>query len=246
MGREYPSTPEEAFAASVEGAYYGAAMAKAEAEGRIGVFKAVEGVPVHTAWDIGKSDASAIWFFQTFHKRIRVVAYYQNEGEAMPFYAEICKKLYADNGWTHDEDTRDWFPHDGRVEEWGTGKTRLEQLVAKGFNARIPKAMGLHDGINAVRADIAICEFDEEGCGEGLTVLKNYRKAWNDERAMWSNDPFHNWASHGADAFRTLAVANRDPGPEAPAKSKEQIEREAREERLRALGHATKRGRGDD
>jgi hypothetical protein len=244
MGREYPSTPEEAFAASVEGAYYGAQMAKAEAQGRIGTFKALEGLPVHTAWDIGRSDATSIWFYQVLHGQIRVVGFYENSGEAMPHYADKVKELYAANGWTRTEDSRDWFPHDGKVEEWGTGKTRLESAIEKGLQPKIPKAMGLHDGIDAVRKDLAICVFDLEGCAEGLTILRNYRKAWHEERKMWSNEPFHNWASHGADAFRTLSVACRDPGPEKAEKSKQELERQAREERLRELAQRTEKRRG--
>lgn len=235
MGREYPSTPEEAFAASVEGAFYGAQMAKAEAEGRIGAFKAVEGVAVHTAWDIGRHDSTAIWFWQRFHNRIRLVGYYEESGETAPYFAQVCRELYAANGWTRNEDSIDWFPHDSKVTEWGAGKTRLEQLVKLGFNPRIPKPMTLHDGINAVRTTIPICDFDAEGCGQGIKVLKNYRKEWIEERGAFSRDPYHNWASHGADAKRTLAVAYHDPGPEPEKASREETERLAREERLREL-----------
>ncbi len=232
MGREFPSTPEEAFAASVEGAFYGAWMAKAEEQGRIGDFKALPGIPVHTAWDIGRHDATAIWFFQRLHDRIRVVGYYENDGEAMPFYAAKVKELFAENGWLRTEESVDWFPHDGKVTEWGSGKTRLEQSVGEGLNPRIPLAMTLHDGINAVRAIIPICDYDQAGCASGVKVLKNYRKEWNKVRAVWSREPLHNWASHGADAKRTLAVAYRDPGP-SKDKDKAEIEREAREKRVR-------------
>ena len=75
MKREFPSTPEEAFEASVEGAYYAQQMAKAELERRIGSFPAVEGHPVHCAWDIGVSDATAIWLFQRLIGAVRLVGY---------------------------------------------------------------------------------------------------------------------------------------------------------------------------
>lgn len=244
MGREYPATPEEAFAASVEGAYYGAQMAKAEAQGRIGYFKAVEGIPVHTGWDIGRSDATTIWFFQVFHNRIRFVGYYENSGEAMPHYADKVKEMYAQHGWLRSEESTDWFPHDGKVEEWGTGKTRLESAVEKGLRPRVPRAMTLHDGIDACRKDLGISEFDEELCAEGLKVLRNYRKTWKDELGMWSNEPFHNWASHGADGFRTCIVAIRDPGPDKPAKTQEDINREATAERLRILEQQKRQRQG--
>ncbi len=237
MGREFPSTPEEAFAASVEGAFYGAQMAKAEAQGRIGDFKAITGLPVSTAWDIGVHDENAIWCFQLPDRgrRIRLLAYYENSGEGMPFYADVLKEMYEAGGWLRNEESIDWFPHDGRVNEWGSGKTRLEQLIAKGLNPRIPKALSLHDGINAVRATLPICEFDAAGCAQGIKALKNYRKKWDDERGTWMRQPDHTWASHGADAKRTLAVALREPGPDKPKPDAAELERQAREERLREL-----------
>jgi hypothetical protein len=237
MGREFPSTPEEAFAASVEGAFYGSQMAKAEAQGRIGEFKALAHLPVHTAWDIGVHDDTCIWFFQLLDggRRVRLVGYYENNGEGMPFYAHICRELYRENRWLRNDDCTDWFPHDGRVKEWGSGKTRLEELIEAGFRPRIPKAMGLHDGINAVRATIPLCEYDAAGCAQGIKCLKNYKKTWDDDRSAWSKDPFHNWASHGADAKRTLAVALKQPGEQKPEPTEEDIARQAREERLREL-----------
>ncbi len=64
MKREYPSTPDEAFEASLEGAYYADQLAAAELQGRIGNFPAETGVPVDTAWDIGIGDYTSIWLFQ--------------------------------------------------------------------------------------------------------------------------------------------------------------------------------------
>ena len=63
MKREYPSTPAEAFEASIEGAYFAEQLAQAELQGRVGPFKAQPEIPVHTAWDLGVGDATSIWFF---------------------------------------------------------------------------------------------------------------------------------------------------------------------------------------
>lgn len=135
----------------------------------------------------------------------------------MPFYAAKCKELYERHGWLRNDDCVDYFPHDARVEEWGTGITRLEQLIKKGFHPRISTEMSLHDGINAARAILPITEFDDEGCAEGIKALQQYRKTWNDDAGLWSDTPFRNWAIHGADAYRYLAGAYRDPGPEKAA-----------------------------
>jgi hypothetical protein len=76
MKREYPSTPEEAFEASVEGAYYGELLAQAELQGRVGYFPADPDLPVHTAWDIGRHDYNSIWFWQRAVKRVRLVGFF--------------------------------------------------------------------------------------------------------------------------------------------------------------------------
>lgn len=221
MKREYPSIPKEAFEASVEGAYYGVLMEVAETAGRICKVEAFKEYPVHTAWDIGRSDYTSIWFWQRLHKRVRCVGYFQNEGEGMPYYANEVKELYKKKNWSR-EGAIDWVPHDARVTEWGSDKSRIEQMIAKGLNPRIPTEMGLDDGINAVRSIIPICEFDAEGCSEGVKVLKSYRKEWDDNRSCWRDRPRHDWASHGADAFRYLAGAHKELEVKKP-KEKEKI-----------------------
>jgi hypothetical protein len=93
MKREYPSTPEEAFEASVEGAYYSELLAAAELQGRIGEHPALEGVPVDDAWDIGIGDETAIWFVQRLGSRNRIVGYYENSGEGLRHYVDAANRL---------------------------------------------------------------------------------------------------------------------------------------------------------
>jgi hypothetical protein len=99
MKREFPSTPEEAFEASVEGAYYARQMAKAELEKRIGSFPPVEGHPVHIAWDIGVRDAQSIWLFQKLHESVRMVGYYENSGEGLEHYLDKLELMAREKGW---------------------------------------------------------------------------------------------------------------------------------------------------
>jgi hypothetical protein len=212
MKREYPSTPKEAFEASVEGAYYGALLEAAETHNRVGDFKADPAVPVHTAWDIGRSDYTSIWFWQRFVGKVRLVGFFQNCGEGMPYYATEVKRLYAERGWLR-KDPIDVFPHDAKVTEWGSDKSRIEQLLEKGFKPHIAPEVSLDDGINAVRATLPMCEFDQEACSDGVKVLKSYRKEWDDELGKFKDRPRHDWASHGADSFRYLALAHRDLVP---------------------------------
>lgn len=215
MLREYPSTPDEAFEASLEGAYYANEMAAADLQGRIGVFPALAGVPVNTGWDIGYGDYTTIWFFQRVGQKIRVVGYLQNSGEGLPWYLREMVKLATANTWKWGVH---FWPHDGKVHEWGSGQSRIEQAhgndILKIRPIIIP-LMGIDDGIAAARATLPFCEFDQAGCAEGLKTLRAYRKEWDEERAVWRDRPRHDWASHGADGFRTLAGRWKeiDPAP---------------------------------
>lgn len=215
MKREYPSTPKEAFEASVEGAYYGTQMAKAEETGRICNVPYESNIPVETWWDLGMGDQMAIWFVQRFKREIRAIDYYANSGEGLAHYAKIIR----DKPYVY---SRHIGPHDIEVRELGTGKSRKE--VAEGLGLKpfetAPK-LEVDDGIEAVRNLLGRCWFDEKNCADGIKALKAYRKDWDEDRGVWLSKPRHDWASHPADAFRTGAVA-RDPvapkviGPSRP------------------------------
>lgn len=242
MKREFPSTPKEAFEASVEGAIFGPQMITAEERGRIGDFKAVPDVPVHTFWDIGRTDYTSIWFAQIlFGPKIRVVGYYQNCLLELPHYTEYCfgtehtRKVFPElvfkedtngiferNGWIKGQD---YFPHDIRVTEWGSGRSRIEQAIAAGFNFKQATDISLHDGINAARATIPLCEFDAEGCAEGLRCLRSYRWKWDDINSRWvTGEPRHGTDSHGADAYRYLATSWREIVPDLPKSNVERVQ----------------------
>ncbi len=244
MGREHPATPDEAFSSAVDGSYYGKHMAKVEKRGGIGDFKAVPGWPVSTFHDIAVSlhDYHSIWFAQFLppsasmpNGEIRHLHFYQNCGEGMPFYADYIDEQYRENGWLRNDDSYDWLPHDGRVKEWGTGKTRTEQAVKKGMKPKIPTAMSRADGINAVRECLTISTFDAKGCSEGIKVLKNYKKKWNPTTGAWMSEHLHDENSHGADAERTLACAHREVSEVAPDTEAAKIEqnRAAAQQRLK-------------
>jgi hypothetical protein len=218
MKREFPSTPEEAFEASVEGAYYASQMAKVELDRRIGPFSAEPGYPVNTAWDIGIGDSTAIWFFQILPGVVRLVGYYENSGEPMTHYLDVLRDRSIENRWKYGTH---YLPHDIQAREWTSGKTRIETMLIEARNKRgigTIRKVPLHkvdDGINATRQLLGLCQFDAGPCSEGIKCLKNYRKDWDDERGVWKDKPRHDSASHGADAFRALAMTYKDVPVEA-------------------------------
>lgn len=233
MKREYPATSAEAFEASIKGAIFGDYMVAAQEAGRIGKFPFIPGHPVHTFWDIGRKDYTSIWFAQVWAGKVRAVWFYQNCLNGMPHYAEYVlgtdaalkidpeypfkKKvagIFADKGWQRGYDI---FPHDAEVIEWGSNRSRIEQLIKVGFRPEKAVNMSLHDGINAARATINITEFDAEGCAEGLKVLRLYK--WeHDEKTggFRTGVERHDINSHGAAAFRYLGTSHRELPPELP------------------------------
>ena len=212
MKREYPSTPDEAFEASVEGAYYANEMAKADFQGRIGSHPPIPGVPVNTVWDIGR-DTTAIWFYQLVRGKVGCVGYYENSGEGAPFYVKILVEYAKRKGWMYG---KHYFPPDLKVTEWGTDRSRIESMIKYKVNPMIVPALSLEDGINSVREVLPWCYFDKDECVDGIKALRNYRKEWDEQHSVWKDHPRHDAASHGADSFRYLSLVYKQAQPEKP------------------------------
>lgn len=190
------------FDAAVVGAYYGQDIAEARRSGRICDVPYEPQLPVHTAWDLGIGDSTAIWFFQIIRGEVRVIDHYENHGQALPHYAAVlAAKPY------HYGD--DWVPHDAKVRELGTGRTRIEVLHQLGRKPRLVPDHRLEDGIEAVRLTLGACWFDMLRCSAGVDALSQYQKEYDEKKRDFRDLPRHDWTSHTADAFRYLAVAWR-------------------------------------
>jgi len=198
------------FTSPVVGAYYGACIRKAEDEGRIGVVPYDQALPVNTAWDLGMDDSMTIWFYQTAGMEIRLIDYHEDSGEGLSHYAKVLQ----DKGYVYGWHTA---PHDIAVRELGTGKSRLEVARNLGIRFEVAPKLDPDDGINMARTIFSQCWFDENKCSRGIQALKNYKKEWDDKNKVFRNTALHNWASHGADGFRTFAVGYKrkvDPRPQ--------------------------------
>lgn len=199
MRREYPSTPEESWEVSNEGLYYCKQMTAARAEKRIGYIPYDENLEVHTAWDLGYNDSNAIWFIQIYKKEIRVIDYEEGSGESLAHWIKVVKnKDYAYG--------KHIAPHDIMVKEYTSGVSRQATARSLGFNFIPAQKTEIIPGIDAVRNMFSRCWFDEAKCAKGLKALDNYKKDWDERHSCWRSSPLHNWASHGADSFRTLAT----------------------------------------
>src|SRR5262249_6360569 len=163
---------ECSFDAAVVGAYYAALIQQAEADKRIGRVPWEPRLPVHTAWDLGIGDSTAIWFFQIVGLEIRLIDYHENSGVGLSYYVGELLARKA-KGWAFGEHI---LPHDAEVRELGTGRSRVEMLQEAGVGVRVLPAMPVDDGIQAVRALLPRCWFDGERCARGLDALRPYRR----------------------------------------------------------------------
>ena len=197
--REFPSTPEECWEVSNEGSYYGKLIVQARIEGRIGHIPYDEGLLVHTAWDLGFNDSTAIWFFQIIGKEIRLIDYEEGSSVSLESWLNICAKKPYTYG-------KHLCPHDIKVKEYSSGLSRQSRARHLGFSLLAVAKTDIINGIDACRRLIPTMYFDAKKCEKGLKCIENYRKEWDDKKGCWAKDPLHNWASHGADAFRTLAT----------------------------------------
>lgn len=200
---------------ALEGAVYAVQLRETQREGRITKVPVDITRPVHTFWDLGRGDMTAIWFVQIVAGEYRIVHYYQNNGVHFDHYVAKLKELQKERLWfygTH------WLPHDADNESLASRRTIHQQAKDAQMKVRITPKVSLQDGINAARSIFGQCWFDEEHCSEGINCLRQYHYEV-DEDGTRSKNPEHDWSSHGADGFRYLGVALRDePPPKARPK----------------------------
>jgi hypothetical protein len=206
MLREFPSTPDEAFRASIEGAYYKQQMNYLRNEKRICKVPYDPRLPVNTFWDLGMNDDTFIVFHQQYGLENRFIDCYQNQGEGLSHYAKVLQQKPYTYG-TH------FGPHDIEVRELGTGVSRRETLMKLGVRPLrvVPRIDEEMDGIDAVRSVLPTCWFDERNCAPLIKCLDHYRKEWDEKLGTFKSRPLHDWSSHGAKAFEQFAVGYKAP-----------------------------------
>jgi hypothetical protein len=206
---QYAQEFECEFEVPALGAIYAKELAQAKESGRICAVPHQPERLVDTAWDLGIGDATAIWFYQVTPGEIHVIDYYEASGQPITHYLSRLASRPYQYGKHH-------VPHDATARELGTGKSLSELMQGAGYWPTVLPRLGLEHGINAARLMFSRCWFDEVKCGPGLEALMNYRRGMNNRLGEFRNEPVHDWASHGADAFRYMAIARN----EAPQKAK--------------------------
>ena len=167
-------------------------------------------LPVQTAWDIGVDDAMAIWCFQVYPDHLDIVDYYEGHG-GQGLRPLLRVRLDGERGLPGGTD---WMPHDAKIREPGSpgARTRIETLITLGRKPALVPERGLPmEGVNAGRKTIPFARFDKERTKQGLECLRSYRTEWDEKARAFKKTPDHNWASHGADAWRYLSLSWRAP-----------------------------------
>lgn len=190
---------ECSFDAPIEGSYYGEILNELEDKKHMQEIPREELSRTFTAWDLGMGDSTSIWVAQLVGTEVRLIDYYENHGVGLDHYV----KWIRDNDYTKAEHI---LPHDVRVRELGSGKSRLEMLEEAGLEIKIAPRMGLDDGIQAVRRLLPRCWFNVPQVQTGLNCLRNYRRDYDEKRKIFYERPLHDWSSHGSDSFRYLAL----------------------------------------
>ena len=211
------------FAAAVKGSYYGVLMNNARDQGRICQVPYNPAYPVDTHWDIGVRDKCAIWFRQKVNGMYHYIYYYEKSGQGVPHFSKVFDALAGPVGKRVEVDTGEYltgmglkygrhvWPHDGKVQEFGTGVSRQESARELfGVAPDIQAKQSTNDRIEAARKRIAISLFDEVHCSRGVECLEDYHKLYDEKLMVFQNTPHHNWSSHASDAFGYSSLDDRD------------------------------------
>ena len=205
------------FDAAIPGAIWADSLDRLQLNGRIVDFDHSRSAPVFTGWDLGRTDDTAIWFYQFNGQEIDVIDYWADHG------CEIYDSDAPEKSISHvllDKATKygyryatHWVPHDARPRRLGMGgKSILQQFqdAAKlhqtlGKFAIAPK-LDVQEGIQAARKTFQSCRFHKTKCDLGLQALRHYHREWDPERKIYLDTPVHDWSSHPADGWRTMAL----------------------------------------
>lgn len=209
---QYLQEYECSFEAAIVGAIWGTEMRKVSEDGRITKVENQIEVKTHTAWDLGHTDDTAIWWYQAIGGEIHIVDFFALSGGTIEeFVSKIKEKPY--NYGKH------YLPHDARARTLASGgKSVIEQMATHlGINnLAIVPSLTVQDGIQAVRMALPRCWFDAEKCADGIEALRQYQREYDEDKKAFRQTPKHDWTSHPADAMRMLAISWREEPKDKP------------------------------
>jgi hypothetical protein len=187
--------------AATEGAYWATEVAEAVAAGRVARVPHDPAAPVILSMDLGYSDATSVWAWQLVGRELRALWWEEWQNVALP-------RVWSDIRAQHPT----WnigaviLPHDAEHHDLSNGRTRAGILAELGAKVVQAPNLPIRDGIEAVRTVLPQVYWDQEGCGEGLEYLRQYRAEYVENRQVYQLKPRHDFTSHAADSVRYFAV----------------------------------------
>lgn len=206
------------FDAPLVGAYYAKALAEMEAAGHMGDFPYDRSLPVFTASDIGRTDDLATIFYQKHHMRIHIIDYVCESGKDVSWFAKMLQDkpyVYGHQGARDPHQAPHTLPWDAIPETFASPRSVVQQLAGFGIRTRIAPNLDVQDGIQALRSILPRVYFNLPTTKSLVDCWRNYQREWDEERKVFKKTPLHNWASHGADAGRYLALSYKEDNPSA-------------------------------
>ena len=160
--------------------------------------------PVHTAWDLGYDDATAIWFWQVVGKEVRFIDYYEASGQDIEHYVKVVRSKTYDYG-DH------YVPHDAANKLLAAGgRSIVQQAFGMGVKMRVVAATSQQNQIEALRLVLQNSYFEKSLTKDGVNALMQYHFEYDEKRGMFKSHPRHDWSSHGADAAEIVGQVMKE------------------------------------
>ena len=196
---KYNQEFECSFIGNIPGSIFGKEISDLEDKKRLTTVPFDPSLLVHTSWDIGYNDDTAIIFFQEIGHQINIINCFADRNKPFPFYAELLKEKEYSYG-------NHYAPHDIEVSEFSSGRTRRETAFQHGIRFRVAPKTLLEDGIHAVKMILPRCKIDVDNCKPLIDALRHYHRKYIERDRVFKTKPVHDWSSHYADSIRVLAT----------------------------------------
>ena len=233
------------FDAAVIGAVWGGELSRLKSDGRLTECPHDPLYPVFTAWDIGRSDSTAIWFYQVIANEVRLIDYLEDNLKNPDWFASrvlgvevsidlIDDKIIVTRGKdqqgaehrkAYDYQTH-WLPHDARAKTFASQGKSVQELLWKCFGVskvQITPNLSKQDQIQAARKMTAKVVFDKR-CEKGFEAIKQYRYETDEKHGKLKDKPLHDWTSNAADAYMYVAVSYRTDAPQKPKDTRDKTQ----------------------
>ena len=192
------------FDSAIMGSIYGVWIERMERADRIRPNLYDPELPVHTAWDLGFDDATAIWWWQITRNEPRLIDYYESNGHPITHYCEVIKDRAYNYG-------KHYVPHDAAHKLLAAGgRSIVQQAYEEGIQMFVIPATSQQNSIEAARKMLDLTHIDSR-CTEGIDALRAYQFEWDDDKKVFKRKPRHDWSSHAADAMEIIGRVWQNP-----------------------------------